>query len=264
MAMRTERGSPRRQIQSIYRAPFALHTRRLSLGLFKGHRARAREKWIRDIGAHPDVATLGAIALHPFVSGSPRPQHAEFRKSVRSDSYRFAREVRSVRSNKDLHDLARPLVKRWVEAASLLGEQHYRDEFLPVLNDALRAAEPGAASPDRPAKSVAELMKEDDELRAAFEAMDARIAESLNDPREMERPSRKLAQARMDAAAAAGVPEEDILQGEQALAQLEAMILRLTPQERRAWLGTLHPDARALGLVAIESIEADEEAGYTA
>ena len=44
------------------------------MGLFKGYRTRARQKFERELGATTEVAELGAIALHPFVMTSPNQQ----------------------------------------------------------------------------------------------------------------------------------------------------------------------------------------------
>lgn len=229
------------------------------MGLFKGFRARAQQKFERDLGANPDIAALGAIALHPFVNGSPRPKRSEFATTIRADSHRFTRDVRDVRTSEQLRELARPVVAAWARSAVIFGEGHYRKEFEGALTAASHIGPDGVPGRSR---SLAEVLEEDEELRAEFEKLDEVMERRLADPRELARPSRKLAIARMDSARDAGIPEEDILQGEDGIAQLEAMVVGITPAERRIWLEGLHPPTRTLGLIAIEAVEADERAGY--
>ena len=109
--------------------------------LFSGHRARAQRKFERTFGVDTGVAALGAIALHPFVRGSPRPSNGEFMKVVRMGSYRFALDVRSVKSGDELLALARATVQPWARAAQDLGEEHCRREFFDALDTAGRAGE---------------------------------------------------------------------------------------------------------------------------
>lgn len=109
--------------------------------LFRGHRARARQRFERRFGVDAGVAALGTIALHPFVRGSPPPRNGEFLKLVRMGSYRFALEVRSVTSGAELLALARATVQPWGRAAEDLGEEYYRREFFEALDAAGRAGE---------------------------------------------------------------------------------------------------------------------------
>jgi hypothetical protein len=50
--------------------------------LFWGQRARARKRFERTFGVDAGVAALGAIALHPFLRGAPRPNNDGFLKLV--------------------------------------------------------------------------------------------------------------------------------------------------------------------------------------
>ena len=109
--------------------------------LLGGYRQRAQRRFERRFGVEAGVGALGAIALHPFVRGSPRPADGQFEKVVRMGSYRFALEVRSVTSGEELLALARATVQPWARAAGDLGEEHYRREFIDALDAAGRAKE---------------------------------------------------------------------------------------------------------------------------
>jgi fido (protein-threonine AMPylation protein) len=111
------------------------------LRLFKGQRARAQRRFERRFGVDAGVAALGAIALHPFVRGAPRPGNDGFLKLVRMDSYRFAFDLRRVKSGDELLALARATVQPWARAAEDLEEEHYRHEFFAALDAAGRAEE---------------------------------------------------------------------------------------------------------------------------
>ncbi len=106
-----------------------------------GHRARAQQRFERRFGVDAGVAALGAIALHPFVRGSPRHTNDQFLKVVRMGSYRFALDVRNVKSGDELLARARATVQPWARAAQDLGEEHYRREFFDALDAAGRAGE---------------------------------------------------------------------------------------------------------------------------
>jgi hypothetical protein len=110
------------------------------LSLFKGFRASAQESFERELGADASSAALAAIAMHPFVRGSPRPKSTDYIKLVRQESRTFTAKTREVRSSEELLALARSFVGRWYLAAQSVGEERYVKEF----GDALRAtARPG-------------------------------------------------------------------------------------------------------------------------
>jgi len=109
--------------------------------LFRGQRARAQRRFERRFGVDAGVAALGAIALHPFVGGAPRPGNDWFLKLVRMGSYRFALDLRRVKSGDELLALARTTVQPWARAAEDLGEEHYRREFFDALDAAGREGE---------------------------------------------------------------------------------------------------------------------------
>jgi hypothetical protein len=75
------------------------------------------------------------------VRGSPLPSNDWFLKLVRMGSYRFALDLRSVKSGDELLALARATVQPWAQAAQDLGEEHCRDEFFDALDAAGRARE---------------------------------------------------------------------------------------------------------------------------
>jgi hypothetical protein len=105
------------------------------VGLFWGQRARAQKRFERRFGVDAGVAALGAIALHPFVRGSPRPDNGAFRKLVRMDSYRFALDLRRVKSGDELLALARATARvlrcpRCGRARGGDGARHLRTRYL--------------------------------------------------------------------------------------------------------------------------------------
>ena len=202
------------------------------MGLFRGHRARAQEKFERELGVGEGVAALGAIALHPFVMGSPQPKSTSFISTVRKDSHRFARDVRGVRSGDDLRELARANVASWASAARVAGEEHYASEFTIALANAGHAGNGAAAMPVGGAASS----------------------------REMNPPSRLLAAERMASMSAKGVPKEEILENEQAITTLVVALAGRSPKERRAWFEGLSHHQKAIGQIVLASVEADERA----
>lgn len=105
------------------------------MGLFKGFRARTQAKFERELGATPDVAALGALAMHPFVGGSPRPESRELTKLVSSESREFASAARTVKTADELLAVARPYVQRWHWAARHFQDDHYVEMFAEALSE---------------------------------------------------------------------------------------------------------------------------------
>ena len=106
-----------------------------------GLRPRAQEQFESDYGVDDGTAALAAMALHPFVTGSPQPANSTFTKTIRKDSRRFASRSRTVASGDELRALARATVQPWARTARHLGEEHYAREFLEALDEAGRPGE---------------------------------------------------------------------------------------------------------------------------
>jgi hypothetical protein len=76
--------------------------------------------------------------------------------------------MREVKTGEQLRELARPIVSAWARSAVMHGEEHYRQEFQAALAGASVVGSDGLPGRSR---SLAEVLEEDEDLRAQFDEM---------------------------------------------------------------------------------------------